>query len=279
MMARWFCSLVLASTLFGSGCCCFPCLNPCGGCCLPRTITWNGGCNECGPGAPCGGCGLWPGLCSGRNCDQGCGEVYVNEWVSDPPDCCDPCDQCHGQFTGNCGPCCLGPAQRILSAFHGYRYCPRPWCGPWKPIFNCCPTACGPACGPGCGCGGHAGEMAYGGEMAHGADVYYEGPPVGHPSATHVQPQPHAEPAPAAQPESTSILDENWDAPRVRPEPGRPMHNARQPMPGKMSYRAPQRSAPAAREVAGRQTASKKPAAAKRGPAAEGVRQSSYYDR
>ena len=24
-------------------------------------------------------------------CGSGCGEVYVDEWVSNPPECCDPC--------------------------------------------------------------------------------------------------------------------------------------------------------------------------------------------
>jgi len=32
-------------------------------------------------------------------CGSQCGEVYRNEWFSDPPACCDPCDHC-GNYTG-----------------------------------------------------------------------------------------------------------------------------------------------------------------------------------
>jgi hypothetical protein len=55
----------------------------------------------CGPSAaPCGPlswiCRLfasdgWP--------DGGCGEIYCGDWCSEPPDCCDPCDQ-WGNYTG-----------------------------------------------------------------------------------------------------------------------------------------------------------------------------------
>jgi hypothetical protein len=41
------------------------------------------------------------------SCNTGCGEVYWDEWLSDPPDCCDPCDN-HGNWTG-LGACCLPP--------------------------------------------------------------------------------------------------------------------------------------------------------------------------
>jgi hypothetical protein len=32
-------------------------------------------------------------------CDSGCGETYWGEFHSDPPDCCDPCDNC-GNYIG-----------------------------------------------------------------------------------------------------------------------------------------------------------------------------------
>jgi hypothetical protein len=32
-------------------------------------------------------------------CGSGCGELYVDEWLNDPPDCCDPCDNC-GNWIG-----------------------------------------------------------------------------------------------------------------------------------------------------------------------------------
>jgi hypothetical protein len=36
---------------------------------------------------------------SRRWADCGCGPSYYGPWISDPPDCCDPCD-CAGHFTG-----------------------------------------------------------------------------------------------------------------------------------------------------------------------------------
>lgn len=52
-----------------------------------------------GSGSECGN-----GSCSERlvhrlACGSGCGEVYWGEWISDPPDCADPCDQC-GNYVG-----------------------------------------------------------------------------------------------------------------------------------------------------------------------------------
>ena len=48
-------------------------------------------------------------------CGKGCGPIYLSEFHSDPPDCCDPCDRC-GNFTGggcvscvSCGPAACGP--------------------------------------------------------------------------------------------------------------------------------------------------------------------------
>jgi len=258
MMARWLCFLALAAVSLESGCCCFPCG---GGYHLPPPIMWNGACNECGPGpdqacASCGGCrgpfGLFPGLGHCLSCGKGCGEVYVDEWASDPPDCCDPCDKCHGQFTGQQGPCCLGPAQRILAAIHGYSYCPPPNCGPWCPIIGNCCLPCALPCGNVCGGYGYGydGYGYDGPEMAHGGDIYYDGapplPPGGAPGAGGPGagvPRP-AQPGQNVQPESTSILNENWDAPRPKPEPGRPIHNARQPAPRQMSYRMQSRPRP-----------------------------------
>jgi hypothetical protein len=272
MMARWLGTTMVVALVFSSGCCCMPC-GPCGparACCfclpcLPKPIVWHGACNECGPcpgescanyGGGCGPfcCGLFPWLRGCWSCGRGCSEVYVNEWISDPPDCCDPCDQCYGQFTGPRGYCCLGPAQRVLAAIHGYKYCPGPNCGPWRPIFGCC-NPCGPVCG---GCGG-AGCASCGGAPAHGADVYYQGP-----VSTKGVPVPPAE---------TSILEENWDAPRVKPEPGKPIHNAQQPMRGQMSYRAPQQLTPS--QVAGRKVAQQR-AAQERAAIGAGVRSANY---
>ena len=270
MMARLF-TLIAAATLVGSGCCCVPACGPCGGpfgpragmrclClpCLPPPIIWNGGCNECGPSAcePCGNacreCGIFPFLMHSKTCGKGCGEIYFNEWVSDPPDCCDPCDQCHGQFTGAQGPCNLGPFQRVLAAFHGYRYCQRPYAGPWCP--PCRNAPCGPSCGPGCGCGA---EMS-----PHGADVYYEGPAV-----NGSQVIPHID--------GKSILDENWDAPKATPEPGKPIHKAEQPTRPQMTRQAPQMSQPMSQRPP--QAMTRQQASTTNGrPIGSGVRQANY---
>jgi len=249
-------------------CLCLPCI------CLPKPIVWTGCNNECGPdgctscadwcaakscngnggggggcaggcggGACGGGCGLFahglfPFLHGGMTCGRGCNEIYINEWISDPPDCCDPCDKCSGQFTGQHGYCCLGPFQRLLACLHGYSYCPRPYCGPWRPLFGHC-GPCDLAAG---GCGGGPGCATCGGGVpAHGADVYYQGP-ISTKGAV-VQPgisMPQAVPMPVPQGESTGILDENWDATKSKPIPGKPIHSAQQPR-GKMTQRPPQR--------------------------------------
>lgn len=50
-------------------------------------------------------------------CCDGCGEKYCNEWHSDPPACCEPCDNC-GAYIG----------------------CDRnPWVGPKKGCPTCNP--------------------------------------------------------------------------------------------------------------------------------------------
>ncbi len=121
------------------GCClarracrtCQPCHGPCGGpTCGPPACE---SCGACGPGPeacwpeaccpdrgpacggschgpPCGGCGAGSrcGLLRGILrclCDDcnGCGEVYWGPFHSDPPDYCDPCDDC-GNWIGHAGP-------------------------------------------------------------------------------------------------------------------------------------------------------------------------------
>jgi hypothetical protein len=57
----------------------------------------------------CDACGVCGGACEGHTpssytkhmltCASGCGEIYWDEWLSDPPDDCDPCDHC-GNFVG-----------------------------------------------------------------------------------------------------------------------------------------------------------------------------------
>jgi hypothetical protein len=104
-----FLALATAGLFATSGCCC--CCSPCGGggspcgrCGLLDAcgLTCGGCCS------PCGGCGLLgrryclPDDYRGAGsyyCDCGCGELYLGDWHSFPPKCCDPCD-CYGNYTG-----------------------------------------------------------------------------------------------------------------------------------------------------------------------------------
>jgi hypothetical protein len=238
MTARFFAALVVCS-LTAAGCCCQQtCGDPCGGpgcttCCfsIPRPIEWNGCCNECGPDE-CTSCcecppecGILPWLWRNRVCGQGCGEVYIGEWVSDPPDCCDPCDPCHGCWTGPQGCCNLGPMQRLLAALHGYSYCPPPNCGP---VCGLCSHDCCDVAHAGYVDHGHAGCATCGGGHPHGADVYYDGPH--HPHPHHPQGGVHEHGAP-----DPHILHENWNVPRTRPVPGKPIQKAQQLPQGQMT--------------------------------------------
>ncbi len=64
-------------------------------------------CDSC-DGAGCGACGIALNPLQhlhNLRCGDGCGEVYWGEWLSDPPDCVDPCDDCgffNGQSFGQC---------------------------------------------------------------------------------------------------------------------------------------------------------------------------------
>ena len=73
----------------------------------------------------CLDCGLLghPSTIAGRahqalTVDAGCGEIYVDEWVSDPPGTCDSCGDTvlHGHG-------CLPPLLPILSHLWGARFC------------------------------------------------------------------------------------------------------------------------------------------------------------
>ena len=106
-------------------------------------------------------------------CANGCGEHYVGEWISDPPDCCDPCDAYYGCFTG-AGDCCdkktFDPLLRILRWKHKH-------CAPWYAnenipssgchyvecpyVYGCHPQICATGCG-GKGCGGKCGKGVVG---------------------------------------------------------------------------------------------------------------------
>jgi hypothetical protein len=229
MTARSIYLCALVALLASSGCCCYgpPGPNQGGACCLclPKPIVWCGTEHECGPdgctscAAP-GDCGLLAALKRCKTCGKGCGEIYWGEWISDPPDCCDPCDQCYGQWTGPHGYCNLGPCQRLLAALHGYKYCPKP----------CCNESCGPLCSKpamaGCTTCGGTGCATCGG--AHGGYIeHIHGPVEMH---HHLPP-------------GQSIMTENWDrAPGPKPTPGKPLHKAEQPGQNKLGHSVPMNS-------------------------------------
>ncbi|MCM2372571.1 hypothetical protein [Aporhodopirellula aestuarii] len=111
------------------------------GCCGPM---WNPGC--CGTGCAttcdsgCGSCG-------------GCGELYIDPWINDPADCCDPCDSCgnyNGQSCGKCRPVFAG-----IKSLWGYRC--DDGCG-----VGACDGGCDGGCDSGCCDGG-----AYGSGIGH----------------------------------------------------------------------------------------------------------------
>jgi hypothetical protein len=71
----------------------------------------------------CQGCGIAGAIKSVASCQKGCGEIYWGDWFNDPPDDCDPCDDC-GNFVG---PRCHGYrplcSTQWLAAAQGKRYC------------------------------------------------------------------------------------------------------------------------------------------------------------
>jgi hypothetical protein len=92
------------------------CTTGCGSCSGSALMAGPGGCAD---GACTGD--VYPGTCGARSlgscgglsgfclpllstrlaCGSGCGDIYWNEWICDPPECCDPCSD---------GGCWVGPA-------------------------------------------------------------------------------------------------------------------------------------------------------------------------
>jgi hypothetical protein len=129
-MNRLVCVMMTALALMsaGSGCCCMDryyygdCHRPLlrgrlggragddcgchggGGC---ASGNCGGGCTDGSCGASCGRgghnlCGFNPfrAIFNVFHCSSGCGEFYFDEWINDPPDRCDPCDECYGNYVG-----------------------------------------------------------------------------------------------------------------------------------------------------------------------------------
>ena len=139
-MIRAICWLVCISSCLASIGCCGPlvCGGPCG----------STGCHDCDgvgygerviPYRPLDGLRQ---LRKNIVCGSGCGEVYVGEWISTPPDCSDPC--CGDQFVGGATPCrpgCWEPGL-LLRNLYGGRFCD----GALGDCCDCGVTGCDGGC-------------------------------------------------------------------------------------------------------------------------------------
>lgn len=134
------------------------------------------GCTDPGCAAPAYfHVGLWRSL---FGCRFGCGEFYYDEWLSDKPAPCDPCDN-HGQYVGPRDCCGLGWLPFHWHQLWGYRYHDA---GCESPVP-------------------YGGDMHYGGGMPYGGEVLGDefieaGPP---PVPTQVEPKMEQAPAPPKQ--------------------------------------------------------------------------------
>ena len=98
------------------------------GCCSIRMV--GDGCDmgECGGARGCDGTGSCGNLRSrianrirSTNCGSGCGEIYWDEQINEPP-VCDPCG-CNGEFECGGGGSCPSALRRLRNLW-GYRYVP-----------------------------------------------------------------------------------------------------------------------------------------------------------
>ena len=85
-------------------------------------------CNDC-DGTGMGQCGVEGPLSGLRQfkrslvCGGGCGETYIGEWISTPPDCADPCSG--NEWVGGatkCRPFCWQPGT-LFQGLYGSRFC------------------------------------------------------------------------------------------------------------------------------------------------------------
>jgi hypothetical protein len=146
---------------------------------LTAMLGLSGCCTHLGPGCHAGNCYDCDGTnqyipmspfqhlrhrmtCSGG----GCGEVYVGEWISTPPDCHDPC--CDDQFVGGAAPCRPG-CWSLCSLFDLRRFSVRYDSG------GCCDGGCFDSGCDHCGGGEYfEGESYFEGEAIE-APVYQSG--------------------------------------------------------------------------------------------------------
>jgi len=113
-------AIILAAVSFSG--CCAP-MGPIGpGCAVPGCSD----CSGCGTSNQYVANGPLDALRNARRkmvCGSGCGEAYVGEWISTPPDAADPC--CGDQFIGGatkCRPFCWQPGN-LFRGMYGQRVC------------------------------------------------------------------------------------------------------------------------------------------------------------
>ena len=97
------CFVFSVLAVVASGCCCFDRVYRPGGCGQScQTDCGSGDYGGCGNG--CLGCSLCEHTRTQLTSCAGCGDVYWGEWMSDPPDACDPCDGCGNWIGPRCCP-------------------------------------------------------------------------------------------------------------------------------------------------------------------------------
>jgi len=132
---------MFAGAIAFSGCCA-----PCGGPIGPGCAVSCNDCGSVGAGLPYA-YGPLDALRNARRravCGSGCGEAYLGEWISTPPDSADPC--CGSQFVGGatkCRPYCWERGT-LVRGLYGRRFC--------SPAAAAAPCP-GEAAGVPCGCG------------------------------------------------------------------------------------------------------------------------------
>jgi hypothetical protein len=188
MLKHWNVTLALfAFVMSASGCCCFD-----------RAYRPSQFVDNCT--GNCVGCAFCEQTCNQLGACAGCGDVYWGEWISDPPDRCDPCDGC-GNWIGPrcCPPRIFNLLTCSLSSLWGSRFCG---------------DSC---CGQGCSsCGGDI--EPWDGVELHGVPPH---------SGAHVTPrQPTPAPLPNAN-EAPNAAPETLQAPQ--PMPGPQTMKSRQP--------------------------------------------------
>lgn len=154
-------SLATAIIALASGCCVDRQFGPHGHGVGPYVA---GGCDGCGD-EKCGGVGhiaQHPFDHLTKGFGGGCGEVYWDEWISDPPYCCDPCDD-HGNWVGT-------------------KCCPRWLKNGWRTLWGARHGGHADGCGcETCATPHHGGCSSCGkGDPAIEGEVIYEGPVIEH---------------------------------------------------------------------------------------------------